>query len=144
MGSCVRLEIKCAGDLLTASTRGLGVGKRERAKRARRRFVEKKKERKTSVDSLEIKRARSIFDFTLSMQSFHRNCNIWWSHVVSAMYVSKKSSNFWPQSHSSCKPVFILVFGTLAKSSIYNEASKGAFLPHSHLAKRFCVHCWGQ
>ena len=28
---------------------------------------------------------------------------------------------------SSCKPVFILVFGTLVKSSIYNEASKGAF-----------------
>ena len=44
--------------------------------------------------------------------------------------------------HSSCKPVFILVFGTLAKSSIYNEASKGAFLPSfPPVAKRFCVHC---
>ena len=43
---------------------------------------------------------------------------------------------------SSCKPVFILVFGTLAKSSIYNEASKGAFLPSfPPVAKRFCVHC---
>ena len=47
--------------------------------------------------------------------------------------------------HSSCKPVFILVFGTLATSSIYNEVSKGAFLPSfPPAAKRFCVHCWGQ
>ena len=52
MGSCVRLEVKFAVDLLTASTSGWGRGREsERSERAVE-LSKKKEKRNTSVDIL--------------------------------------------------------------------------------------------
>ena len=62
---------------------------------------------------------------------------VFWSFILCFTYFA--GSSLPVSCHSSCKPVFNLVFAPHPLQKQWSFKG-GFFFPHSHLAKRFCAH----
>ena len=82
----LRVSWKFAVDLLTASTSGWGRGREsERSERAVELSKKKRKEIRLCIFLRYKYKSLSIFS-VYTFHFFHRNCNTWWSNVVSVMF----------------------------------------------------------
>ena len=92
MGSCARPE---NSRWIYWPLAQVGGGGEERASEASAPSNCRKKKRKEIRLWIFLRykyKSLSIFS-VYTFHFFHRNCNTWWSNVVSVVYVSKKSSN---------------------------------------------------
>ena len=101
MGSCARPE---NSRWIYWPLAQVGGGGEERASEASAPSNCRKKKRKEIRLWIFLRykyKSLSIFS-VYTFHFFHRNCNTWWSNVVSVVYVSKKSSN----SHARYKMLY--------------------------------------